>query len=98
MTADTTLIQSISGAGLSIILRSSIQLGEKVAFVGPSGAGKSKAFLLLMRFYAPYVGRIVIDGIDIAEATPENVRARIAIVPQETMIFGASACNIQVSS
>lgn len=65
--------------------------GEKVAFVGPSGAGKSTAFLLLMRFYAPAAGRVVIDGVDIAGARPEDVRDRIAIVPQETMIFGASA-------
>ena len=65
--------------------------GEKVAFVGPSGAGKSTAFLLMMRFYAPGAGRIMIDGVDIAGARPEDVRARIAIVPQETVIFGASA-------
>ncbi len=68
-----------------------IAAGEKVAFVGPSGAGKSTAFMLLMRFYPPRVGRIIIDGVDIAEASPEDVRARIAIVPQETVIFGATA-------
>jgi len=68
-----------------------IAAGEKVAFVGPSGAGKSTAFMLLMRFYPPRVGRIIIDGVDIAEANPEDVRARIAIVPQETVIFGATA-------
>ena len=68
-----------------------IASGEKVAFVGPSGAGKSTAFLLMMRFYAPRVGRIFIDGVDIAGARPEDVRDRIAIVPQETVIFGASA-------
>ncbi|MFZ3115643.1 MAG: ABC transporter transmembrane domain-containing protein [Syntrophales bacterium] len=68
-----------------------IAAGEKVAFVGPSGAGKSTSFMLLMRFYPPRVGRIIIDGVDIAEANPEDVRARIAIVPQETVIFGATA-------
>jgi ATP-binding cassette, subfamily B, bacterial len=65
--------------------------GENVAFVGPSGAGKSTVFQLLLRFYDPTSGRIVIDGVDIARAAPEEVRARIGLVPQETMIFGASA-------
>ena len=65
--------------------------GEKIAFVGPSGAGKSTAFQLLLRFYDPQVGRIIIDGVDIAKARPEDVRARVGIVPQETVIFGASA-------
>ena len=65
--------------------------GEKVAFVGPSGAGKSTAFQLLLRFYSPQQGRIIINGVDIAEARPEEVRGRIGIVPQETVIFGASA-------
>ena len=65
--------------------------GEKVAFVGPSGAGKSTAFQLLLRFYAPQAGRIIINGVDIARARPEDVRARVGIVPQETVIFGASA-------
>jgi ATP-binding cassette subfamily B protein len=65
--------------------------GETVAFVGPSGAGKSTVFQLLLRFYDPSAGRILIDGIDIARADPSAVRARIGLVPQETMIFGASA-------
>jgi ATP-binding cassette subfamily B protein len=65
--------------------------GETVAFVGPSGAGKSTVFQLLLRFYDPQSGRIVIDDVDIARASPEAVRARIGLVPQETMIFGASA-------
>ena len=68
-----------------------ISPGEKVAFVGPSGAGKSTTFHLLLRFYDPQAGRIIIDGVDIAKARSEDVRARIAIVPQETVIFGASA-------
>ena len=68
-----------------------ISPGEKVAFVGPSGAGKSTTFQLLLRFYDPQSGRINIDGIDIAKARPEDVRARIGIVPQDTVIFGASA-------
>jgi len=65
--------------------------GETVAFVGPSGAGKSTVFQLLLRFYDPTAGRILVDGVDIAAADPQAVRARIGLVPQETMIFGASA-------
>jgi len=65
--------------------------GETVAFVGPSGAGKSTTFQLLLRFYDPAAGRILIDGVDIASADPSAVRAHVGLVPQETMIFGASA-------
>jgi len=65
--------------------------GERVAFVGPSGAGKSTTFQLLLRFYDLAGGRIWLDGVDIAEARPEEVRARIGLVPQETVIFGATA-------
>jgi ATP-binding cassette, subfamily B, bacterial len=68
-----------------------IEPGETVAFVGPSGAGKSTVFQLLLRFYDPLAGRILIDDSDIAFADPVAVRARIGLVPQETMIFGASA-------
>jgi ATP-binding cassette, subfamily B, bacterial len=65
--------------------------GETVAFVGPSGAGKSTTFQLLLRFYDPSSGRILVDGVDIARADPSEVRARIGLVPQETMIFGTTA-------
>ncbi len=68
-----------------------VEPGERIAFVGPSGAGKSTTFQLLMRFYDPQAGRILVDGVDIAAARPEDVRGRIGIVPQETVIFGASA-------
>jgi ATP-binding cassette subfamily B protein len=68
-----------------------IEPGETVAFVGPSGAGKSTTFQLLLRFYDPASGRILIDGVDIASADPGDVRAHIGLVPQETMIFGATA-------
>ena len=68
-----------------------IEPGETVAFVGPSGAGKSTTFQLLLRFYDPERGRILIDGVDIAQAAPEEVRRRIGLVPQETVLFGASA-------
>ena len=68
-----------------------IRPGENVAFVGPSGAGKSTTFQLLLRFYDPAAGRIVIDGVDIAQTRPEDLRQRIGLVPQETVLFGASA-------
>jgi ATP-binding cassette subfamily B protein len=68
-----------------------ISPGEHVAFVGPSGAGKSTTFQLLLRFYDPQSGRILIDGVDIASARPEDVRSRIGLVPQETVVFGATA-------
>ena len=65
--------------------------GETVAFVGPSGAGKSTTFQLLLRFYDPQQGRVLIDGVDIATADPRAVRGRIGLVPQDTVLFGASA-------
>lgn len=68
-----------------------IRPGERIAFVGPSGAGKSTTFQLLLRFYDPQGGRILVDGVDIAQARPEDVRARIGVVPQETVIFGDTA-------
>ncbi len=68
-----------------------IKPGENIAFVGPSGAGKSTTFQLLLRFYDPQAGRILIDGVDICAARPEAVRAHIGLVPQETVLFGASA-------
>jgi ATP-binding cassette subfamily B protein len=61
--------------------------GETVALVGPSGAGKSTVFQLLLRFYDPKAGRILLDGVDIAAARPEDVRRRVGIVPQETVLF-----------
>ena len=68
-----------------------IESGETVAFVGPSGAGKSTTFQLLLRFYDPLSGRVVIDGVDIAKARPQDLRQRIGLVPQETVLFGTSA-------
>lgn len=69
----------------------SIAPGETIALVGPSGAGKSTVMQLLLRFYDPQQGRILIDGVDIAAADPAAVRARIALVPQDTVLFGATA-------
>jgi len=68
-----------------------IEPGETVAVVGPSGAGKSTLFQLLQRFYDPEAGRILLDGVDLREANPSAIRSRIAMVPQDTVIFGASA-------
>ncbi|MDQ8758170.1 ABC transporter transmembrane domain-containing protein [Sphingosinicella sp. LHD-64] len=65
--------------------------GELVAVVGPSGAGKSTLFQLAQRFYDPQAGAIRLDGVDLREADPNDARARIAYVPQETVIFAASA-------
>jgi ATP-binding cassette subfamily B protein len=69
----------------------SVRPGETVAFVGPSGAGKSTTFQLLLRFYDPARGRVLIDGQDLAQLRPEEVRAQIGLVPQDTVLFGASA-------
>ena len=67
--------------------------GETVAIVGPSGAGKSTVFQLLMRFYDPVAGRVLVDGVDLAQADPSDIRARIALVPQDPVIFGASIAD-----
>ncbi|MER9919872.1 MULTISPECIES: ABC transporter transmembrane domain-containing protein [unclassified Mesorhizobium] len=68
-----------------------VEPGETVAIVGPSGAGKSTVFSLILRFYDPETGRVAIDGVDVREADPAQVRERIAIVPQDVTIFAASA-------
>ncbi len=64
--------------------------GERVALVGPSGAGKSTVLQLLLRFYDPQKGDILVDGVPVSEADPLALRARMALVPQEPTIFGAS--------
>lgn len=67
--------------------------GETVAIVGPSGAGKSTIFSLLLRYYDPDSGEVLIDGTDIRRADPSAVRERIAIVPQEVTVLAASAAE-----
>ncbi|MGD1039023.1 MAG: ABC transporter transmembrane domain-containing protein [Roseiarcus sp.] len=67
--------------------------GEVVAIVGPSGAGKTTLFQLLERFYDPTRGVVALDGVDIAEVDPKALRARIALVPQDAFIFGASVAD-----
>jgi ATP-binding cassette subfamily B protein len=68
-----------------------VKAGEKVAIVGPSGAGKSTLFHLLLRFYDPTSGTISFDGVPVREADPQAVRSHIALVPQESAVFAASA-------
>lgn len=68
-----------------------IRPGEKIALVGPSGAGKSTVFQLIMRFYDPQEGVIRFDGVELLRTDPRALRRRIALVPQDPVIFGASA-------
>lgn len=68
-----------------------VQPGDTIAVVGPSGAGKSTLFQLLQRFYDPDSGEIRVDGVKLRDADPAAIRARMAMVPQETVIFAASA-------
>lgn len=68
-----------------------VKPGETLAVVGPSGAGKSTLFQLALRFYDPQAGAVRLDGVDLRQAAPAEVRARIGLVPQETVIFAASA-------
>jgi ATP-binding cassette subfamily B protein len=68
----------------------SLKQGETVAIVGPSGAGKSSVFSLILRFYDPQSGKVLVDGVDVREADPRVVRERIAIVPQDVTMFAAS--------
>jgi ATP-binding cassette subfamily B protein len=65
--------------------------GETVALVGPSGAGKTTVFQLLLRFYDPQLGAIRMDGVDLRACDPHALRSRIAIVPQDPVIFSTSA-------
>jgi ATP-binding cassette, subfamily B, bacterial len=64
--------------------------GEKLALVGPSGAGKSTIFQLILRFYDPVSGNISFDGVGLTEVDPAELRARIALVPQDAVVFGTS--------
>ena len=67
-----------------------VEPGETVALVGPSGAGKTTVFQMLLRFYDPQGGRVVLDGVDVRDADPAAVRGRIGLVSQDPVIFGAN--------
>ena len=67
-----------------------VRQGEKLAIVGPSGAGKSTIFHLLLRFYDPTSGRVMLDGVNLVDADPAELRARIALVPQDSVMFAAT--------
>jgi ATP-binding cassette subfamily B protein len=68
-----------------------IEPGETIAIVGPSGAGKSTIFQLVERFYDPQAGTIRLDGVPLTSADPAEIRSRIALVPQEGVLFSANA-------
>lgn len=68
-----------------------VRPGETVALVGPSGAGKTTVFQLLMRFYDPQAGRVLIDGIDLRDMSRSEFRGAMALVPQDPVIFATSA-------
>jgi ATP-binding cassette subfamily B protein len=67
-----------------------VKPGEKLALVGPSGAGKSTIFHLILRFYDPLSGTVNFDGVRLSDADPAQVRANIALVPQDPVVFAAS--------
>jgi ATP-binding cassette, subfamily B, bacterial len=67
-----------------------VRPGEKLAIVGPSGAGKSTIFHLLLRYYDPVSGRITFDGVELRELDPADLRARIALVPQDSVMFATT--------
>jgi ATP-binding cassette, subfamily B, bacterial len=67
--------------------------GETIAIVGPSGAGKSTLFQLALRFYDPASGVVMLDAVDISKLDPADLRAEIALVPQDAFIFGASVAD-----
>ncbi|MDQ2101794.1 ABC transporter transmembrane domain-containing protein [Azospirillum isscasi] len=68
-----------------------IRPGETVALVGPSGSGKSTVFQLLLRFYDPQAGMVTLDGVDIRDADPVEVRRRLGLVSQDPVVFSANA-------
>jgi ATP-binding cassette subfamily B protein len=70
-----------------------VRPGETVALVGPSGAGKSTVLSLLLRFHDPQSGSVRIDGIDLRDTDPAQLRAQVALVPQQPVLFAASAID-----
>jgi ATP-binding cassette subfamily B protein len=78
-------VQALDGVNLTI------NPGETVAFVGPSGAGKTTIIQMILRFYDPQSGRITLDGVDLRDVTRDTFRRSVALVPQDPVIFAASA-------
>ena len=78
-------VSALEGFNLTVKTR------ERLALVGPSGAGKTTIFQLAERFYDPQSGRVLLDGVDLRDADPADIRQRIALVPQETVMFAATA-------
>ena len=70
-----------------------VRTGETVAIVGPSGAGKTTIFALAQRFFDPQLGVIAVDGVDVKTVDPLLLRQRLAIVPQETVIFSGTVLD-----
>ncbi|ADV27186.1 lipid A ABC exporter family, fused ATPase and inner membrane subunits [Pseudoxanthomonas suwonensis 11-1] len=70
-----------------------VRPGETVALVGPSGAGKSTVLSLLLRFHDPQSGRVCLDGVDLRELDPAELRANVALVPQQPVLFASSAMD-----
>jgi ATP-binding cassette subfamily B protein len=68
-----------------------VKPGERVALVGPSGAGKSTVFQLLLRYYDPQAGSVRLDGVDVRDADPVEVRRRLGLVAQDPVVFSANA-------
>lgn len=75
------------GKALFKALDIKINEGEKIGLVGETGAGKSSLVSLLLRYFQPDAGQILIDGQDIADVTQDSLRAQIAVIPQDTMLF-----------
>ncbi len=78
-------VSALNGVSLAV------QPGETVALVGPSGAGKTTILQLLMRFYDPQDGAVTLDGVDLRQMARDDFRRAIALVPQDPVIFAASA-------
>ena len=83
----------VAGREIPALQPTTLQIGSGQVFgiIGHSGAGKSTLFHLLLRFYDPKSGTISLDGVPIRQADPAEVRARIALVPQDSVVFAASA-------
>ncbi len=70
-----------------------VRPGETVALVGPSGAGKSTVLSMLLRFHDPATGSILVDGVDVRHVDPAQLRAQMALVPQQPTLFAATALD-----